>query len=414
MQEAPEKVRKQPLPALLEDALFARSDMLSIYILCTKLLLSLNVSIPSQERREMVIRIFSRETEMTTHLREWPGPLMWMQKQFPISVLRCPARQTCFMVSVFQGSRRPARASLEASRQAPLPPTPMSTLQETLQDPSPPPPPAAELAGAPHQECDAQSAAADAQDLKTDEDESAEKAQQADVDVAEPILAVLPAAKHAAYEQVTIEDAGTMAADILTAVAAGAHVGTAGGDVRSTEEPERTVAGLRTGVVREDAAEVRQRSLDESGVIPGGRAAFGAPAPALQPRPATPGRGAAAAAPLPRAADCRGAVPGGRAAFGAPLPTAGAAATPASGWRMGGAERPTGAAAAIGRAPGGSLVRLLPQLHAQTAARRTAPADSRAFPRLVLRRLEAGAMPGDMLDCFDRLWHGSSVVESQS
>ncbi|KAK9903964.1 hypothetical protein WJX75_001474 [Coccomyxa subellipsoidea] len=205
-----------------------------------------------------------------------------------------------------KGSRRPARAGPEASRQAPLPPTPMSTPQETVQAPSPPPPPAAEL------------------------------------------------------------------------------------------------------------AEVRQRSLDESGVIPGGRAAFGAPAPALQPRPAAPGRGTAAAAPLPRAADGRGAVPGGRAAFGAPLPTAGAAATSASGWRPGGAERPTGAAAAIGRAPGGSPVRLLPQLHAQTAVRRMAPADSRAFQRLVLRRLEAGAMPGDMLDCFDRLWHGSSVVESQS
>ncbi len=263
------------------------------------------------------------------------------------------------MVSVFQGSRRPGlETSLEASRQAALPPTSLSKSQEMIaQGPQPPSPaPPAELAGA-LQDSAAEGGAVvpNAPGFRMDEDDSAAKKLPAAQD-AKPVLDEFAESINSAQAP-TEHAAGS--------VAARATVETAGGNVRGTEGL-RDMGGAREPVMASGGlARAWQRSLDEVGVIPGGRAAFGAPAPAQRPQA--------------------------------------------------GAERPAAAAAGIGRAPGGTSVRPLPQLHAQTAARRAAASDARLFPRLVLRRLEARAMPGNMLDCFDRLWHGgSSVVASQS
>ena len=310
------------------------------------------------------------------------------------------------MACAFQGSRRLVRAIPEPGGQTALPPTPPATPRET--QPCPPPlnpnlisTPAAELAAAPQDSTHGGSAPRVVAQDETQPSNSLEaegsQGKTADMEEQGEQDINTDCSVHVACEDRA--DVESLSGDEVTE--------NTGGEVVGTEQLERAGDGRLPDLATADAARARQRSLDEVGVIPGGRAAFGASLPTLRPTAvAAPGRGAAAPARI--TTDGHGAVPGGRAAFGAPLPSG--AATSAPGWRSPGAER------SAARALGGSLgaVQLLPQLRPQTAER-LGGAEARPFLRLVLRRMEARAIPGDMLDSYDRLWHGSgNVVASRS
>ncbi|BDA45882.1 hypothetical protein COCOBI_07-6690 [Coccomyxa sp. Obi] len=318
------------------------------------------------------------------------------------------------------GSRRLIRATLKPGGQTALPPTLPATPRETQPCTPPPTPaqsstptliptPAAEVAAAPQDSSTHGGSAARVVALA--------EMQAGNASVAEGFQGHTDSREEEGAEKMNSDHSMQIAhaswANSKKPLAAEEVTGTAGKELMGTEQLERAGTGKLPDLTSADAARARQRSLDEVGVIPGGRAAFGASLPTQRPTAAAaPGRGARITA------DGHGAVPGGRAAFGAPLPsgaaTSAAAATSAPGWRTPGAERL--AAAAQPRALGGGLgpVQLLPQLRPQTAAR-LGGAEARPFPRLVLRRLEARAIPGDMLDSYDRLWHGSgNVVASQS
>ncbi len=327
------------------------------------------------------------------------------------------------MACAFQGSRRPIRATPEPGSQMALPPTVPATPRETQPCPPPPTPaqspnltliptPAAEVTAAP-------------QDSSTHGVSAAEVIALEETQVGNASVVEGGQGQHAEREEEGAQDinpvhsmhvAHEARADNNVSLAVDEVTETTGGEVRGTEQLEQGGNGSLPEMANADATRARQRSLDEVGVIPGGRAAFGASLPMLWPTAAAaPGRGVPASSRI--TTDGHGAVPGGRAAFGAPLPsraaTSAAAATSAPGWRLPAAER---LAAAQPRGLGGGLapVQLLPQLRPQTAAR-LGGAEARPFPRLVLRRLEARALPGDMLDSYDRLWHGSgNVVASQS
>lgn len=314
------------------------------------------------------------------------------------------------MAFVFQG-RRPAWKSPEAPRRAalsppPLPPPPLTPRDALLSPLVPNHPPAipAPLA--------ADSAAAQQDDSTQDStgppsaageiaatlgDSNSATPMEADSTAEETTEQIakwektgapdLKAEKHATYTETTEREYERVPLDQDERTADNAQKerhGTAIERAAGQDRADNTVAPERT---RESAAEARQRSLDAVGVIPGGRAAFGAPPPA---RPAAPGR--LALVQPPRVAE-------GRGAIGAPA-------------AAGGGRSAAAAAAAPGLCGG-----ISPRLRAQqmAAARRSAAAEWRPFLRPTMWRMETRLVPGDMLDSYDRLWHGGAgVVASQS
>ena len=146
------------------------------------------------------------------------------------------------------------------------------------------------------------------------------------------------------------------------------------------------------------AAEVaaqRRRQLDAVGVIPGGRAAFGAKLPS---------HGA------PQASSGSAAAGGQQAAKSAKVALPELARPAAPDWAR---PRGRGLGSLGGGAsgPGVAAAMLLRRLQARPGP---AALDGRRAPAAA-RRMEVRALPGAMLECYDSLWHGSSgIVASQS
>lgn len=156
-------------------------------------------------------------------------------------------------------------------------------------------------------------------------------------------------------------------------------------------------------IAAEELARQRRRQLDAVGVIPGGRAAFGAKLPAddtasASRSTATAGRQLqqqqeAAERPAPAA-----------------LPELARPAPPDWARPRGRWPGSSGSGSSGGSGRSGAPAALLRRLQARPGAtpegrRASAPA----------RRAEARALAGTMLECYDFLWHGSScVVASQS
>ena len=148
------------------------------------------------------------------------------------------------------------------------------------------------------------------------------------------------------------------------------------------------------------AAEVaahRRRQLDAVGVIPGGRAAFGAKLPSHE-VPLESSRSAAAGRRRHQAARRASAV----------LPELARPAAPDWARPRGHGSGSLGAGAS---SPGTVAAMLLRRLQVRPGP---AALDGRRVPAAA-RRMEVRALPGAMLDCYDSLWHGSSgIVASQS
>lgn len=156
--------------------------------------------------------------------------------------------------------------------------------------------------------------------------------------------------------------------------------------------------------------QLRRRNLDAVGVIPGGRAAFGAVTPSAAAAATAPGaKTSVRLAPARRAADSGGVVPGGRTAFGAPQSTpARAPAANALLLPLGGGSGPPQAAASGGSI--GSSGRIAGTLQPGTRLRMQ-------FGGVGLRRLAADPRPYrfgadicDVLRTYDSLWHGCGSV----
>lgn len=146
------------------------------------------------------------------------------------------------------------------------------------------------------------------------------------------------------------------------------------------------------------AAEVavqRRRQLDAVGVIPGGRAAFGAKLPYHE---------------VPQASSRSAAAGGQQAARSAKAALPELARPAAPDWAR---PRGRGPSSLGGGAsgPGAAAAMLLRRLQARPGP---AALDGRRAPAAA-RRMEVRALPGAMLECYDSLWHGSSgIVASQS
>ena len=151
--------------------------------------------------------------------------------------------------------------------------------------------------------------------------------------------------------------------------------------------------------VAAEVAAQRRRQLDAVGVIPGGRAAFGAKLPSHEAAQAS-SRATAAGGQQQQQQAARTA----RAA----LPELARPAAPD--W-----ARPRGRGpGSLGGGPSGpgtAAAMLLRRLQARPGP---AALDGRRVP-VPARRMEVRALPGAMLECYDSLWHGSSgIVASQS
>ena len=147
------------------------------------------------------------------------------------------------------------------------------------------------------------------------------------------------------------------------------------------------------------AAEVaaqRRRQLDAVGVIPGGRAAFGAKLPTHEVSLES-SRCAAAGRQQQHAAGRRAALP--------------ELARPAAPDWARPRGRTLGSLSAGASGPGTAAAVFLRRLQAHPGP---AALDGRRVPAAA-RRMEVRALPGAMLECYDSLWHGSSgIVASQS
>ena len=148
------------------------------------------------------------------------------------------------------------------------------------------------------------------------------------------------------------------------------------------------------------AAEVaahRRRQLDAVGVIPGGRAAFGAKLPSHE---VSQGGSAPAAGEQQHQQAARSARP--------LLPELARPAAPD--WARPRGRGPS-SSGSFASGPGSAAAIFLRRL--QTRPGPTA-LDGRRVPAAA-RRMEVRALPGAMLECYDSLWHGgSSIVASQS
>ena len=148
------------------------------------------------------------------------------------------------------------------------------------------------------------------------------------------------------------------------------------------------------------AAEVaaqRRRQLDAVGVIPGGRAAFGAKLPSHEAAQASSRATAAGGQQQQAAKSTRAALP--------------ELARPAAPDWARPRGRGSGSLGGGASGPGTAAAMLLRRLQARPGP---AALDGRRAP-VPARRMEVRALPGAMLECYDSLWHGSSgIVASQS
>ena len=152
--------------------------------------------------------------------------------------------------------------------------------------------------------------------------------------------------------------------------------------------------------VQRVAAEVaaqRRRQLDAVGVIPGGRAAFGAKLPSHEVVQASSGARAAGGQQQQDARSARAALP--------------ELARPAAPEWARPRGRGSGSLGGGGSGPGTAAAMLLRRLQARPGP---AALEGRRAP-VPARRMEVRALPGAMLESYDSLWHGSSgIVASQS
>ena len=166
--------------------------------------------------------------------------------------------------------------------------------------------------------------------------------------------------------------------------------------------PEDSAVPTLLHIAAEELARQRRRQLDAVGVIPGGRAAFGAKLPADDTASASRST-ATAGRQLQQQEAAERPAPAALPELARPAPPDWA--RPRGRWP---GSSDSGSSGGSGRS--GAPAALLQRLQARPGAtpegrRASAPA----------RRAEARALAGTMLECYDFLWHGSScVVASQS